>query len=220
MKPYPGFTHELAYWNDNTYVIGIDEVGRGCLAGPVFVGGVCYPFLDLFRQKEVKKLKIHDSKLCTAKKRQNLAPEIKNRVVCWKTASSSVEDINALGIVPAIEKAATLIIRTIRDQLPSNARFIVFTDTLPIKSLRKNRKIQQIAIPQADANTITVASASILAKVERDELMTELHTLFPHYDWCNNKGYATKTHQQSIRTHGISPQHRRLFVRKVLLTSL
>lgn len=220
MKLFPDFTHELPYWQNNTFVIGLDEVGRGCLAGPVYVGGVCYPLLDLLKQKEVQKLKIHDSKLCTLKKRQKLAPEIKKRVVCWKTESSSVEEINTMGIVPAIEKAATLIIRHIIEHLPSNSQFIVFTDTLPIKSLRKDKHIKQIAVPQADANTITVASASIIAKVERDEVMTELHTSFPHYDWCKNKGYATKSHQSAIKQHGICPLHRSLFVRKVLLSSL
>ena len=216
MKPYPGFTYELPYWQKNTYVIGIDEVGRGCLAGPVYVGGVCYPLLELLQQKEIKKLKIHDSKLCNLKKRKKLAPEIKKKVLCWKTESSSVEEINSLGIVPAIEKAATLIIRHIINYLPSNSQYIVFTDTLPIKSLRSQKEIKQIAVPQADGNTITVASASIIAKVERDEMMGELHTSFPHYDWCKNKGYATKNHRDAIRQHGISPLHRLLYVRKVL----
>ncbi len=218
MKPFPDFSHELPYWQNNTFVIGIDEVGRGCLAGPVYVGGVCYPLFDLLKQKEVKKLKIHDSKLCSLKKRQKLAPEIKNRALCWKTASSSVEEINSLGIVPAIEKAATLIIRHIIDNLPSTSHYIVITDTIPIKSLRKDKTITQIAIPQADANTITVASASIIAKVERDEMMDELHQSFPQYSWCTNKGYATKEHQNAIKAHGICPLHRTLFVRKALAT--
>lgn len=216
MKPYPTFQFELPYWQENTYVIGLDEVGRGCLAGPVHVGGVCFPFLSEKDQKKIKKLKIHDSKLCTAKKRALLAPKIKELVLCSKVASSTVEEINTMGIVPAIEKAATIIIREIAAQLPSSSLFIVFTDTLPIKSLKNSRTIKQIAIPQADSNTVTVAAASIIAKVDRDELMIEHHKSYPNYNWNVNKGYSTKSHCAAILAHGRTALHRNLYLRKLL----
>lgn len=221
MKPYPTFKHELSYWQNNTYVIGLDEVGRGCLAGPVHVGGICLPLCDDTLQNKIQKLKIHDSKLCSAKKRESLVPQIKQIAKCWHVASQSAEEINKNGIIPCIEKAALEIILKITDQLSPTDTFIVFTDTLPLKSIYGKKTnhgtpIQQIAVPQADANTITVAAASIIAKVERDTVMKSLHNDFPHYAWNVNKGYATKTHREAIKSVGACEQHRNLYLRKLL----
>lgn len=218
MKKYPDFIYELPYWQKNTYVIGLDEVGRGCLAGPVYVGGVCFPICELRQQNKLKKLKIHDSKQCSALKREKLSPIIKKESLFWHVASSTVEEINTLGIVPSIEKAAVTIVKEITSNLPESSSFIVFTDTLPIKAFNRYKTINQHTIPQADGCTITVAAASIIAKVERDTIMNQLHTNHPHYNWNRNKGYATRTHREAIKEFGVSPLHRTLYLRKLLTT--
>lgn len=212
---FADFSYELPLWQNNIYIIGVDEVGRGCLAGPVHVGGVCFPLFSLSEQKKLLKLKIHDSKQCTAEKRTKLAPLIKEYSCGWSIASSSVDEINSLGIVPAIEKAACNVVEEIKRILPIEAKIIVFTDTLPIKRL-KRRNFEQTPIPQGDAKSISIAAASIIAKVERDQMMNELHNQFPAYAWRQNKGYATKTHRQAILETGLSPLHRTLYVRKLL----
>lgn len=198
-------------------MIGIDEVGRGCLAGPVHVGGVC--FSPGSNQEELAKLGINDSKLCTAKKRELLVPEIHDRACAYHVASSSCRDINDKGIIWAIEDAAVRVVREIVKKLPSGTSYVVFTDTLPVRRFVREA-IPQHAIFQGDRHSLTVAAASILAKVERDAHMQQLHPAFPHYAWNENKGYATALHREAIRQHGPSEHHRSLYLRKLLQTAV
>lgn len=216
MKKFPHFEYETPYFSQNTYVIGIDEVGRGCLAGPVHVGGVCFGFPAMETQKNLLTLKINDSKQCSKLKRNTLSPTIKEKAVAWSIHSSPVEEINSKGIVYAIEHAALQVVTDIMSALPSSSSIIVFTDTLPVKSLKTIRNCPQEPIHKGDCTSISIAAASIIAKVERDSIMDTFHTQFPAYDWSTNKGYATRAHQQAILAHGATPLHRSLFLRKIL----
>jgi ribonuclease HII len=215
-KIFPHFEFEIPYFSKNTYVIGIDEVGRGCLAGPVHVGGVCFGMPSTPLQKDLLLLKINDSKQCTKMKRTALSPTIKEKAVAWSIHSSPVEEINTKGIVYAIEHAAFNVVTDIMAGLPASSSVIVFTDTLPVKALKSIKNCPQEPIHKGDCTSISIAAASIIAKVERDSIMDTFHTQFPVYDWDTNKGYATKAHREAIRMHGATPLHRSLFLRKIV----
>jgi ribonuclease HII len=214
-RQFPHFEYEMPYFSSNTYVIGIDEVGRGCLAGPVHVGGVCFGIPATPLQRELLKLKINDSKQCTKLKRTTLSPTIKEKAVAWSVQSSPVEEINSKGIVYAIEHAAVKVVTDIIATLPDSSSVIVFTDTLPFKALKTIKNCTQEPIYKGDCTSISIAAASIIAKVERDSIMDTYHAQFPAYDWGTNKGYATKAHREAIHMHGATPLHRSLFLRKI-----
>lgn len=215
-KKLPHFEFELPYFSRSTYVIGIDEVGRGCLAGPVHVGGVCFGIPAPLLQKDLLKLKINDSKQCTKLKRTSLSPTIKEKAIAWSIHSSPVEEINTKGIVYAIEHAAVKVVSDIIATLPASSSVIVFTDTLPVKALKTIKNCPQEPLHKGDCTSISIAAASIIAKVERDSVMETFHAQFPAYDWGTNKGYATKAHREAIHMHGATPLHRSLFLRKIV----
>ena len=212
MKQLADFTHEKPHWNEQRIVIGIDEVGRGCLAGPVYVAGVCFAPDSL---RKVLNKGIHDSKKVTALRRSKLSPFIMKHALGYHIASSTVEEINEFGIVGAIQRASYKIVSELLKTL-SPAPVVVFTDTHPLPMLNTLSIHSQVAIPQGDGKSISIAAASIIAKVARDAHMVELHDQYPGYDWCTNKGYATKKHISGIKTNGICPLHRSLFVRNYM----
>lgn len=218
-KRYAHFENEIPYFETDTYVIGIDEVGRGCLAGPVHVGGVCFGLLSPLLQKRISGLEIHDSKQCTRLKREKLNPIIKKKALSWSIHSGSVEEINSKGIIYALEQAAVRVVSEIITALPQDSSIIVFTDTIPVKALKTLKNCPQKAILKGDCNSISIAAASIIAKVQRDAEMDELHTQFTPYKWNINKGYATQAHRDAIKTAGVSPNHRKLYLRKLLAQS-
>lgn len=207
------FEFELPYWKQNAYVIGVDEVGRGCLAGPAYVGTVCF---HPEKAGEIATQGIHDSKKLTKKKRELLSPYIQNIAYCFAITHSPVATINRYGIVRAIEDAAVAGVEQLISTLPPQAPIYVFTDTLRFKKLDSLRSIQQIPIPKGDSRSISIAGASILAKVARDAHMAQLALTYPHYGWETNVGYATTDHQQAILTHDTCQEHRTLFVRNIL----
>lgn len=216
VKKRAHFEYEIPYFSKNTYVIGIDEVGRGCLAGPVHVGGVCFGFPTAAEQKHLLTLKIHDSKQCTQLKRTALSPVIKEKAIAWNIQSSTVEEINDKGIVPALEQAALRVVTAIIATLPASASVVVFTDSLPVKALKTVKNCPQETIFKGDCESISIAAASIIAKVERDTYMTTLHQEFPAYAWNSNKGYATNAHCDALRAHGATLHHRTLFIRSIV----
>lgn len=207
------FEFELPYWNKDAYIIGVDEVGRGCLAGPAYVGAVCF---HPEKAAEISTQGIHDSKKLTKQKRELLSPYIQDVALCYAITHSPVTAINRYGIVRAIEDAAVEGVQQLISTLPAHAPIYVFTDTLRFKKLDSIRSIQQIPIPQGDARSISIAGASILAKVARDAHMAQLAVSYPHYGWETNAGYATTDHQNAILAHDICPEHRTLFVRNIL----
>ncbi len=201
---YPTLEFEEKYWKlGYRYVCGLDEVGRGCFAGPVVVGAVI--FAEPVQGDALREIPegIADSKLLTPKKREKLAEEIKKTALAWSIAEIPVCHINKLGI----GKATQMAFRKAVKSLDKNPDFILI-DAFYIKHL--NRKKQEPII-KGDQLSISIAAASIIAKVHRDKLMDELHGKYPQYGFNKHKGYGTKAHRDAIKKHGLSRIHRKSF---------
>ena len=183
-------------------VAGVDEAGRGPLAGPVVAAAV---ILD-----ELKPIKgLNDSKVLTARTRERLFDEIHAKALCFCIAQATVEEIDTLNIL----HATMLAMRRAVDGLRLRPhKVLVDGNRLPVL------KITAEAIIKGDAKVKAISAASILAKVHRDRLCVELHTQHPHYGFDGHKGYPTPEHLAALRTHGACPAHRRSFapVREVL----
>jgi ribonuclease HII len=198
------FSFEEQYWSQNKkLVVGIDEVGRGPLAGPVVIGAVV-------TSPEVALIPgVRDSKKVLKKKHPELAQLIKDNCVKWAIGTGSVEQINTLGIVGAIRFAIHQALEEISDFDQ------VLMDGLPFKEpLNISEDIDFIT--KGDAKVYSIAAASIIAKDHRDSLMKKIGEEFPQYGWEKNSGYGTKIHTQAILEHGINKHHRQLFVRKIV----
>ena len=183
-------------------VAGVDEAGRGPLAGPVVAAAV---ILD-----DLKPIKgLNDSKLLTPRVRDRLFDEIHAKALCFCIASASVEEIDTLNILQATLLAMRRAVEGLRLR---PHKVLVDGNRLPIL------KIAAEAIVGGDATVKSISAASILAKVHRDRLCLQLHELHPQYGFAGHKGYSTPEHLEALRTHGACPVHRRSFapVRDVL----
>lgn len=194
----PSFDEEKILWQQGIrHIVGVDEVGRGCFAGPVVAAAVILPS-DFDATDE-----INDSKLLSPKKREKLAPIIKKYSVCYSIAEISIEIINEVGIGKATQRAFYQAVNT----LTVKPQY-VFIDAFYIDNLdRKNQK----PIVHGDRKSISIAAASIIAKVYRDELMQKLNAKYPQYDFHQNKGYGTKKHREAIKKFGLCDLHRKSF---------
>lgn len=218
MGNLPDFSFEKKYWESGfDIIIGVDEVGRGSLSGPVAASAAAlnikYQNLKIKNNKEkIFKLGINDSKKLTPDARVKLS-KIIPKYFYYAIGEASVKEINNLGIVKAVEKA---MIRALSDltmkQFSNEAIMLLVDGTKPIGGLRNKRFKMQKCIIKGDEKSITIASASIMAKVYRDKLMRELSKSYPHYKWEKNKGYGTSGHIISIRENGICREHRVKFV--------
>lgn len=181
-------------------VIGLDEVGRGSLAGPVTVGGVVlHPGL---RRIPSPLVEVRDSKKITPRRREQIYfALIHESSVSQATASVSARMIDKVGIVKAIELA---MIRVVRKLAPVD--FIVLDGELSLPLL-----VDQYSLVRADSQVFSVAAASIIAKVRRDRLMERYHFIYPQYDFQKHKGYGTKEHRDILKLRGLSPIHRQSF---------
>lgn len=195
---YSSFDLEKTLWQKGfKLVCGVDEVGRGCFAGPVVVGAVVFPAnFDLTQ-------KLADSKLLKPRQRENLTKFIKDQALCWSIAEISVRNINKFGI----GKATQMGFRKAVKLLAKSPDFILI-DAFYIKHF--NQKYQQ-AIPDGDKICASISAASIIAKVYRDKLMKFLHKKYPKYKFSKNKGYGTKDHQEAIKKYGLTKIHRTSF---------
>lgn len=194
----PTFEHESLFWNQGMhYIAGVDEVGRGCFAGPVVAAAVILP--ATFKNADG----INDSKLLSPAKRLKLAEIIKKQALAFSIAEISVPIINELGIGKATQKAFTKAIIGLK-QAPEH----ILMDAFFIDSIEKKR---QTPIIHGDRISISIAAASIIAKVYRDELMERLHPKHEVYDFLTNKGYGTKKHREAIGIHGLCELHRTSF---------
>ena len=184
-------------------VAGVDEAGRGPLAGPVVAAAVILDEL-----KPIRGLK--DSKVLTALKRERLFDEIHAKALCLSIAQASVEEIDTLNILQATMLAMKRAVEGLRLRLNK-----VLVDGNRLPQLR----IQAEAIVRGDAKVKAISAASILAKVHRDRLCLELHREHPQYGFDGHKGYSTPEHLAALRAHGACPHHRRSFapVRETLL---
>lgn len=194
----PSFDFEQKLWErGHRYIVGLDEVGRGAWAGPVVVGAVVFsPHIELPEG-------IKDSKELTSVLREKFAPIIKKMALGFSFGIIDVEEINQLGI----GKATQLAMRQAIKNLPLKADFHLI-DAFYIKYLRRS---SQQPIKKGDKKSLTIASASIIAKVFRDKMMVELAKFHPGFYFDQNKGYGTKKHQEAIKSLGFSPIHRTSF---------
>lgn len=183
-----------------TYIAGVDEVGRGPLAGPVVASCV---ILD----RNIQILYINDSKKLSEKKRESLYDEICEKSVAYGIGIVSPGRIDEINILNATYEAMKAAISSL-DIKPD----ILLNDAVHIPDL----DIKQVSIIKGDAKSISIAAASIVAKVSRDRLMVEYDTIYPEYKFAKNKGYGTKEHISAIKEHGLCPIHRRSFVGNII----
>lgn len=181
-------------------ICGVDEAGRGPLAGPVCAAAVILKPNDIIEG-------VNDSKKLSEKKREALYDVIKARAAAYSIAFASVEEIEELNIL----NATMLAMKRAVEGLPKAADYAIID----------GNKIPDLSIPcsaivKGDANSMSIAAASILAKVTRDRLMLEYDKEYPQYMFAKHKGYGTKVHTQAIREYGPCPIHRMSFLKKIL----
>ncbi|HEX8734405.1 MAG TPA: ribonuclease HII [Pyrinomonadaceae bacterium] len=178
------------------FIAGIDEVGRGCLAGAVVAAAV---ILDL--SKPIPE-GLNDSKKLTAKKRASLDAEIRQNALAFSIAQVEADEIDRINILQATKKAMRLAI----ENLQPEADFLLI-DAVELRDL----KLPQKAIIRGDAISASIAAASIIAKTYRDDLMREMDKIYPAYGFAKHVGYGTKAHFEALKTHGACPLHRLTF---------
>ncbi len=183
---------------DYTYICGIDEVGRGPLAGPVVAGAVILP-------KDCDILYINDSKQLSEKKREELYEVITGEAVAWAVGYASPERIDEINILQATYEAMR---EAIGKLTPTPD--LLLNDAVTIPGV----KIRQVPIIKGDAKSISIGAASIVAKVTRDHLMEQYAEVFPEYDFASNKGYGSAAHIAALKKYGPTPIHRRSFIKK------
>ena len=196
---------EKFYWDGGiNHIAGVDEVGRGSLAGPLVACAVILDKNHLLKRKILDTYhEINDSKLISPKKRERLAKFIRENAICYSIAMVEPEIIDKIGISSATQIVFFNTIKNLKTKADH-----VFTDTFEIKKLTRHT---QTNIPSGDKESITVAAASIVAKVYRDSLMVELHQTYDKYGFDKHKGYGTKLHMETLATHGPCEIYRKSF---------
>ena len=213
----PSFKEEKKIWKKGCeFVIGVDEVGRGSFAGPVVAGAVVFKIGSNFKNGMLSQ--VNDSKLLSPRKRDILSKAIKNEAMFYSIATIGVSVINKLGIKKASEKAfrkalSNIISKTSKKSEYSilNTKYYLLADGFHIKYIRGIGLINQKAIIKGDRKSISIAAASIIAKVYRDKLMRKLNRKYPGYGFARNKGYGTKLHQAALKKYGLTEIHRTSF---------
>lgn len=179
-------------------VCGIDEAGRGPLAGPVVAGAVILP-------ADCRILYLNDSKKLSEKRREELFLEIKEKAVSWAVGIASPEEIDEINILQATYRA----MRQVVGQL-NPAPGVLLNDAVTIPELPES--LTQVPIIKGDAKSVSIAAASILAKVTRDHMMMEYDKIYPEYGFARHKGYGTAVHISALKEYGPCPIHRRSFI--------
>ena len=191
-------THERRLWESGrSYIAGVDEVGRGPLAGPVVAAAVILP-------QDFSVLGIDDSKKLSPKKREELFDVIREKALAWSVGWVGPERIDEINILEATKEAMTQAVQGLSlqpDHVLIDGNFTVRALALP-----------QTAIVKGDANSTSIAAASILAKVTRDRYMEEMDSVYPGYAFASNKGYGTKAHYDGLKAQGPTPIHRKTFI--------
>lgn len=200
--PRPTFSEEQNFWNlDIKHVIGLDEVGRGAFAGPIVAAGVIFKpnfkheFLDL----------VNDSKLLKPELREELSELIKANSI-WAIEAVDLDFINKFGIGKANFEVFKKVLNKLLTNIPNH---FILVDGFDLKI--PNQK----AIIKGDQKSLSIAAASIIAKVYRDNLMREAGKLFPNYLFEENKGYGTLAHRNALKIHGLSTLHRIDFCKNI-----
>ena len=193
--------HALHLGEGDTFLAaGIDEAGRGPLAGPVAAGAVILP-------ADHDLLYLNDSKKLSAKKRDMLFDQIKEEAIAWAVGLVEPARIDEINILQATYEAMRLAIRQL-----GTAPTVLVNDAVTIPGVG----IPQIPVIKGDAKCISIAAASILAKVTRDRIMEEMDERYPVYGFGKHKGYGTKEHMEAIRAYGPCPIHRRSFITRIV----
>lgn len=175
---------------------GCDEAGRGCLAGPVVAASVILP-------ASFKHPLLNDSKKMTDKQRRTLFPIIQEKALAWGIGIVDHGEIDQMNILNASFEAMHRAV----NQLTQQPEFLLIDGN----RFNPHPTIKHECIIKGDGKFLSIAAASVLAKVKRDEIMEQLHLDYPQYDWINNKGYPTKKHRSAIAEIGASPFHRMSF---------
>jgi ribonuclease HII len=194
-----------SYYQSGAVEAGCDEAGRGCLAGPVYAAAVILP--SDYRHKVLT-----DSKLLSEKVRNDLRRDIETHAIDYAVTAIDniqIDDINIL-------QASVMAMHMSLDKLKERFGFIIIDGNY----FKPYNAIPHKTFIKGDSRFFSIAAASILAKTYRDEYMMGLHDLYPHYDWLNNKGYATASHRAAIMSHGLCPLHRRSFQLKEMQLGL
>jgi ribonuclease HII len=204
---FPNLQFELAFWHDGyRYVAGLDEAGRGAWAGPVVAGAVVLPVIsprtarawpNSRRFRSIAR--VNDSKQLRASLREDLFDPIRACALGCATGAATHEEIDALGIVPA----SHLAMRRALEALPIPPAALLI-DALVLSEV----DLPQQGIVHGDAISLSIAAASVLAKVTRDRFMRELDAVVPGYNFSRHKGYGTPEHSAALRACGPSPVHR------------
>ena len=187
-------------YDNYLYICGVDEVGRGPLAGPVVAGAVILP-------KDCDILYINDSKKLSAAKREELYEEIMEKAVATALGFIGPERIDEINILQATYEAMRQAIGKLNPQ-PD----LLLNDAVTIPGLL----VDQVPIIKGDAKSISIGAASIIAKVTRDRLMEEYDRLYPEYGFASNKGYGSAEHIAAIKKYGPTPIHRKSFIKNFL----
>ena len=183
-----------------TAICGIDEAGRGPLAGPVVAGAVILP-------KDARILYLNDSKKLSEKKRELLYDEIMEKALAAEVGIVSPQRIDEINILQA----------TLEAMRQAVGKLCVTPDLLLVDAVTVPEvPMKQVGIVKGDAKSVSIAAASIVAKVTRDRMMAEYDTLYPGYDFAGNKGYGSARHIEAIGRLGATPIHRRTFIKKFL----
>ena len=192
---------ERGLWADGaSRVAGVDEAGAGPLAGPVVAGCVV-----LGPEATDPLLGVNDSKQLSEQKRTAFAETIRAHALAWAVAEASVEEIDRINIRQACLLAMRRALADVRRQLGALDHVLIDARALP------DEPEPQSAIVKGDARSLSIAAASILAKVHRDEAMVEAAQKYPHHGFDRHKGYGTAAHKQALLEHGVTPLHRRSF---------
>ncbi|MBR6620774.1 MAG: ribonuclease HII [Clostridia bacterium] len=197
----PDYSYELnALQNGFAAVCGVDEAGRGPLAGPVYAAAVILPQGLVIEG-------LNDSKKLSEKKRELLYDEITKNAVAWSVAYATEKEIDEYNILQATFLAMK---RAVESLEPGADYALIDGNRMPPLDIPGETVIK------GDSLSMSIAAASILAKVTRDRLMVDIDKMYPQYQFSKHKGYGTKLHYEMLAEHGISPVHRRSFLKKIL----
>ena len=193
--------------NETIIVAGVDEAGRGPLAGPVVAACAILP-------EDFDVIGVDDSKKLSEKRREELFKEILNKSLATGVGIADNNLIDEINILQATKKAMQEALenanKMLEEKTGKTVNHVLF-DAVEIKDLG----ISQSSIIKGDAKSLSIAAASIIAKVTRDRMMMEYHQEYPYYGFDSNKGYGTKAHYEGISEHGITPIHRKTFLKNL-----
>ncbi len=191
----PDFSFELSIGG---YIAGIDEAGRGPWAGPVYAAAVVFNPMDI---PDGLAREINDSKKLSAKKRETIAPRILDYATVGR-GSASVSEIDNLNIL----RATHLAMKRAFEDIHCEVNTAIVDGNIP-----PNLSCPVVCLVKGDTKSLSIAAASIISKVSRDQYMIKLSHNYPGYGWHKNFGYGTKEHREGILQHGITPHHRKSF---------